>query len=123
MSTLTDRLIALAAVTQKPRRVSSAHWAGAAMLAVMAAALVSGKVAQTGFANEVIARVSSDLQVLDQRWLNARKWFASRRNSTSGRVECISDYNPYWEARSIADRVESGSRVIVGCLQVRIASD
>ena len=71
-------------------------------------------VTQTGFAHEVIAQASSDFQ--------ARQLIGWRRNSTSLRVECISDYDPYWEAREIADRVGSGAQVYVGCLHVRIVS-
>jgi hypothetical protein len=123
MSTLTDRSNARAAVAKKPRRVSTIDWAGMTVLAVLAAALVSGKIAQAGFGHEVIARVYSDVQVLDQNWLNARKWIGFHRNSTGGRVECVSDHDPYREARAIADRIESGARVVVGCLQVRIARD
>jgi hypothetical protein len=112
MSTLTDRLTFLDAVTQKPRRDFSI-WAGITMVAALAAA--PAYVAQTGFAQELIARASSDLQ--------ARQLIGWRRSSTSGRVKCISDYDPYWEAREIADRVESGARVYVGCLQIRIVSE
>ena len=46
--------------SKKPWRVSSNHRAGIAMLAALAAAPVY--VAQTGFAQELIARASSDLQ-------------------------------------------------------------
>jgi hypothetical protein len=86
-------------------------WAGIAMVATLAA---YPYVTQTGFAHEVIAQASSDFQ--------ARQLIGWRRNSTSLRVECISDYDPYWEAREIADRVESGAQVYVGCLHVRIVS-
>ena len=99
--------------SKKPWRVSSNHWAAIAMLAALAAA--PAYVAQTGFAQELIARAGSDLQV--------RELIGWRRSSTRWRVECISDYDPYWEARKIADRVESGARVYVGCPQVRIVSE
>jgi hypothetical protein len=82
MSTVTDRLSAKAAVTQMPRRDFSTDWAGIAMLAALAAPLASGKIAQTRFAQEVISRVSSDLQVLDQRWLNVRKLISLHRKLT-----------------------------------------
>ena len=97
---------------KKPWRVSLNHWAGIAMLAALAAA--PAYVAQTGFAQELIARASSDLQ--------ARELIGWRRSSTSWRVECISDFDPYKEARAIADRIESGARVYVSCPQVRIVS-
>jgi hypothetical protein len=97
-----------AAVTQNPRR-DFAIWADIAMVAALA---VHAYVTQTGFAQEFIAQASSDSQ--------ARQLIGWRRNSTSLRVECISDYDPYWEAREIADRVESGAQVYVGCLRVRI---
>jgi hypothetical protein len=98
--------------SKKPRRVFSNHWAGIAMLAALAAAPVY--VAQTGFAQELIARTSSDFQ--------ARELIGWRRTSTSWRVECITDFDPYRETRIIADRIESGARVYVGCPQVRIVS-
>ena len=98
--------------SKKPWRVSSNHWAGIAILAALAAAPVYA--AQTGFAQELIARASSDLQ--------ARELIGWRHRSTSWRVECISDFDPYREARRIADRIESGARVYVGCPQVRIVS-
>jgi hypothetical protein len=79
-----------------------------------ALAVASAHVAQTGFAQELIARASSDIQ--------ARELIGWHRRSTSWRVECISDFDPYREARVIADRVESRARVYVGCPQVRIAS-
>ena len=99
--------------SKKPWRVSSNHWAGIAMLAALAAAPVY--VAQTGFAQELIARASSDLQ--------ASELIGWRRSSTSWRVECINDFDPYREARMIAERVESGARVYVGCPQVRFVSE
>ena len=83
------------------------------MLAALAAA--PAYVAQTGFAQELIARANSDPQV--------RELIGWRRRSTSWRVECISDFDPYREARIIADRVESGARVYVRCSQVRIVSE
>ena len=46
--------------SKKPWRVSSNHWAAIAMLAALAAA--PAYVAQTGFAQELIARAGSDLQ-------------------------------------------------------------
>jgi hypothetical protein len=98
--------------SKKPWRVSLNHWAGIAMLAALAAA--PAYAAQTGFAQELIARASSDLQ--------ARELIGWRRSSTSWRLECISDFDPYREARVIADRIESGARVYVGCPQVRIVS-
>ena len=82
------------------------------MLAALAAA--PAYVAQTGFAQELIARAGSDLQ--------ARELIGWRRKSTSWRVECIS-FDPYREARMIAERVEAGARVYVGCPQVRIVSE
>jgi hypothetical protein len=97
-----------AAVTQYPRRDFSI-WAGIATVAALAAHTY---VTQAGFAQELIVQASFDLQALQ-----LIDW---RRNSTSWRVECISDYDPYWEAREIADRVESGAQVYVGCLHVRI---
>jgi hypothetical protein len=112
MSILTDRLSVLATVTPKPRRDFSI-WAGIAIVAALAAA--PAYIAQTGFAKELIARASPDLQ--------ARQLIGGRRSSTRWRVECISDYDPYRDAREIADRVESGARVYVGCLQVRIVSE
>ena len=108
MSSLTDRLTVLAA-----RRDFSIQWAGIAMVSALAAAPTY--VAQTGLAQRLIARASSDLQV--------RELIGWRRSSTRWRVECISDYDPYWEARKIADRVESGARVYVGCPQVRFVSE
>ena len=84
-------------------------WAGIATVAALAA---HAYVTQTGFAQELIAQASSDFQT--------RQLIGWRRNSTSSRVECISDYDPYWEAREIADRVESGAQVYVACLHVRI---
>ena len=83
------------------------------MLAALAAA--PAYVAQTGFAQELIARASSDIQ--------ARELIGWSRRSTSWRVECISDFDTHREARIIADRVESGARVYVGCPQVRIVSE
>ena len=65
------------------------------MLAALAAA--PAYVAQTGFAQELIARASSDIQ--------ARELIGWSRKSTSWSVECISDFDPYKEARIIADRV------------------
>jgi hypothetical protein len=123
MSTLRDRLTAKAAVTQQPRRVSTIHWTEMAMLAALASGLAFGKVAQSGLAQELMAPLTSELQVVGEQWLKARKAIGWHRSSTSGRVECISDYDPDWEARHVADRVESGSPVVVGCLQVRIARD
>ena len=110
MSTLTDRFAAMGAVTQKPRRVSITTFLAIAMAASLAG-LAYGGLPQTasGFAKGAIARVSTDR--------GARNPSAPR--GTSWRVECISDYDPYWEAREIADRVEAGERVIVGCLQAR----
>ena len=100
--------------SKKPWRVSSNHWAGIAMLAALAAA--PAYVAQTGFAQELIARASSGPQI--------RELIGWRRSqSTSWRVECIRDFDPYREARMIAERVESGARVYVGCPQVRIVSE
>jgi hypothetical protein len=118
MSTLTDRLTAAAAVTEKPRRVSIMPFLAIAM-AVSLAGLAYGGLPQTasGFAKEAIARVSAEHRGLDERWQGARNPSVPR--GTSWRVECISDYDPYWEAREIADRVEAGERVIVGCLQAR----
>ena len=87
--------------SKKPWRVSSNHWAGIAVLAALAAA--PAYVAQTGFAQELIARSSSDIQ--------ARELIGWSRRSTSWRVECISDFDPYREAHIIADRVESGARL------------
>ena len=81
---------------------------------MVAALAVHAYVTQTGFAHEVIAQASPDFQ--------ARQLIGCRRNSTSLRAECISDYDPYWEAREIANRVESGAQVYVGCLHVRIVS-
>ena len=83
------------------------------MLAALAAA--PAYVAQTGFAQELIARASSDIQ--------ARKLIGWRPRSTRWRVECISDFDTHREARIIADRVESGARVYVGCPQGRIVSE
>ena len=114
MSSLTDRLTVLATVAQKPRRDFSIQWAGIAMVSALAAA-APAYVAQTGFAQRLIARASSDLP--------AHGLIGWRRRSTSWRVECISDYDPYREARMIADRVEAGARVYVGCPQVRIVSE
>ena len=118
MSTLTDRLTAMAALTRRPSRVSIMPFLAIAM-AVSLAGLAYGSLPQTasGFAKEAIARVSTDRRVLDERWQGARN--PSIPRGTSWRVECISDYDPYWEAREIADRVEAGERVIVGCLQAR----
>ena len=99
--------------SKKPWSVSSNHWVGIAMLAALAAA--PAYVAQTGFTQELIARAGSDLQ--------AGELIGWRRKSTSWRVECISDFDPYREARIIADRVESGARVYAGCPQVRIVSE
>jgi hypothetical protein len=100
--------------SKKSWRVSSNHLAGIAMLAALAAA--PAYVAQTGFAQELIARASSGPQ--------ARELIGwRRRSSTSWRVECIGDFDPYREARMIAERVESGARVYVGCPQVRIVSE
>jgi hypothetical protein len=63
--------------SKKPWRVSSNHWAGIAMLAALAAA--PAYVAQTGFAQKLIARASSDLQ--------ARELIGWRRpTSVSGSV-------------------------------------
>ena len=112
MSSLTDRLTVLATVAQKPRRDFSIQWAGIAMVSALAAAPTY--VAQTGLAQRLIARASSDLP--------AHGLIGWRRRSTSWRVECISDYDPYREARMIADRVEAGARVYVGCPQGRIVS-
>ena len=98
--------------SKKPWRVSLNHWASIAMLAALAAAPVY--VAQTGFAQELIARASSNIQ--------ARELIGWSRRSNSWRVECISDFDPYSQAHIIADRVESCARVYVGCPQVRIAS-
>ena len=100
--------------SKKPWRVSSNHWAGIAMLTALVAA--PAYVAQTGFAQELIARAGSDLQ--------SRELIGWRRKSTtSWRVECINDFDPYREARMIAERVEAGARVYVGCPQVRIVSE
>ena len=99
--------------SKKPWRVPSNHWAGIAMLAALAAA--PAYFAQTGVAQELIARASSDIQ--------ARKIIGWSRKSTSWRVECISDFDPYREARMIAERVEFGARVYVGCPQVRFVSE
>jgi hypothetical protein len=129
MSTLTDRLTAMPAmpaVTQKPRRVSIASMAAVAMAVALAAGLtykISQNTFAPSFAKYVLHRIGTDLRGLDERWLNARKLIGVRRSATSGRVECVGDYDPYWEAREIADRIESGSRVIMGCLQVRIAGE
>ena len=114
MSSLTDRLTVLATVAQKPRRDFSIQWAGIAMVSALVAA-APAYVAQTGFAQRLIARASSDLP--------ARGLIGWRRRSTSWRVECISDFDPYREARMIAERVEAGARVYVGCPQVRIVSE
>ena len=73
--------------SKKPWRVFSNHWGGIAILAALAAAPVY--VAQTGFAQELIARAGSDLQ--------ARELIGWRHRSTSWRVECISDFDPYRE--------------------------
>jgi hypothetical protein len=100
--------------SKKPWRVSSNHWAGIAMLCALAAAPVY--VARTGFAQELIARASSGPQARE-----LMGW--RRRSSTSWRVECIRDFDPYREARMIAERVESGARVYVGCPQVRFESE
>jgi hypothetical protein len=62
----------------------------------------------------LIARAGSDLQ--------ARELIGWRRKSTSWRVECISDFDPYRD-RMIAERVEAGARVYVGCPQVQIVSE
>jgi len=98
--------------SKKPWRASLNHWAGIVMLAALATAPAS--VAQTSFAQELIARASSDIQ--------ARKLIGWRPRSTRWRVECISDFDTHREARIIADRVESGARVYVGCPQGRIVS-
>jgi hypothetical protein len=118
MSTLTDRLTAMAAVTHKPGRVSITPFLAIAM-AVSLGGLAYGGLPQTasGFAKGAIG-VGADLRVLDERWRGARN-VGNVHRSTSWRVECISDHDPYWEAREIADRVEAGERVIVGCLQAR----
>ena len=99
--------------SKKPWRASLNHWAGIVMLAALATA--PAYVAQTSFAQELIARASSDIQ--------ARKLIGWRRKSASWRVECISDFDPYREARMIEERVEAGARVYVGCPQVRIVSE
>jgi hypothetical protein len=109
----TDRLTATTAVTQKPKRLFSIHWTGVGILAALVAA--PAYVAQTGFAQDLIAQASTGLQV--------RELIGRHRSSTSWRVECVSDYDPYWEAREIANRVESGVRVFAGRLQVRIVSN
>jgi hypothetical protein len=114
MSTLTDSLTAMAAVTRKPRRVSITPFLAVAF-AVSLAGLAYGGFPQTasGFVKGATARISTDR--------GARNPSVPR--GTSWRVECISDYDPYWEAREIADRVEAGERVIVGCLQARFVRD
>ena len=99
--------------SKKLWRVSTNHWVGIAMLAALGAA--PAYVAQTSFAQEMIARASSNLQ--------ARELIGWHRRPTSWRVECISDFDPYREARMIAERVEAGARVYVGCPQVRIVSE
>ena len=124
MSTLAHRMTAKAAVAQKPSRVSLMPFAAITVAVALAAGLAYGKLPRTasGFGKELVARVSSDLAYLDQRWRAARE--ASRnRYSTSGRVECVGDYDPYWEAQEIATRVQAGERVFVGCLATRIAYD
>src|SRR6516165_10121755 len=63
---------------------SGTSWAGIATVAALAA---HAYVTQAGFAQELIVQASSDLQALQ-----LIDW---RRNSTSWRVECISDYDPY----------------------------
>jgi hypothetical protein len=93
-------------------------------MAVSLAGLAYGGLPQTasGFAKEAVARISAEHRVLDERWRGAGNPSAVHR-STSWRVECISDYDPYWEAREIAGRVEAGERVTVGCLQARFARE
>ena len=104
MSTLTDRLIAMAVVSQKRRRVSVMPVIAIAIAVTLAAGLAYGGLPQksSGLAKDATSGV---------------------HRSTSWRVECISNHDPYWEAREIADRVEAGESVIVGCLQARFARD
>jgi hypothetical protein len=104
MSTLIDRLIAMAVVSQKRRRVSVMPVIAIAIAVTLAAGLAYGGLPQTssGLGKDATSGV---------------------HRSTSWRVECISNHDPHWEAREIADRVEAGERVIVGCLQARFARD
>jgi hypothetical protein len=122
MSTLTDRF--MAAATRKPRRVSTMSLIAIATVVALAAGLAYGRLppAASGLPNEAIPRVSTELRVLDEHWRGARNPSAIHR-STSWRVECISDYDPYREAREIARRVEAGERVTVGCLQTRFVRE
>jgi hypothetical protein len=120
MSTLTDRLTAMAAVTHKPGRIPIMPFLAIATVVALAAGLAYGRLppAASGLPNEAIPRVSTEPRVLDEHWRGARNPSAIHRG-TSWRVECISDYDPYREAREIARRVEAGERVTVGCLQTR----
>ena len=124
MSTLLDRRTVMAAATRKPRRVSTMPFIAIAMAAALAAGLAYGRLPPTasGLPNEGIPRVSTELRVLDEHWRGARNPNSVHR-STSWRVECISDYDPYREAREIARRVEAGERVTVGCLEARFVRE
>ena len=124
MSTLAHRLTAMAAVTQKPRRVTIMPLAAIAVAVALAGGLAYGKLPQiaSGFGKELMTRVSAELVALDRHWRAALQGNRNRY-STGGRVECVGDYDPYWEAQKIASRVQAGERVFVGCLQARIAYD
>ncbi|HEY7298949.1 MAG TPA: hypothetical protein VH684_13665 [Xanthobacteraceae bacterium] len=120
MSTLAHRLTAMAAVTHKPRRVSLMALAAIAVAVALATGFAYSQLPQ--FGKGLMARVNSDLAYLDQRWRAARE--ATRnRYRTSGRVECLGNYDPYWETQEIANRVHAGERIFVGCLTARIAYD
>jgi outer membrane murein-binding lipoprotein Lpp len=124
MSTLAHRLTAMAAVTQRPRRVPFMPLAAIAAAVALAGGSAYAKLPQTasGFGKQLIAQVSSDRAALDRRW-GATRQGTGDGHRTGGRVECIGNYDPYWEAQEIANRIQAGERVFVGCLQVRIAVD